>query len=63
MAEVKIHPTEFVVEGEKLQGAFVTPDSEGLFPGIVKFHGLPGGPNQIAGIAIDVTFHVSRVLV
>jgi fermentation-respiration switch protein FrsA (DUF1100 family) len=44
-------PTEFLSEGETIRGNFVVPDGEGPFPGICKFHGLPGGPDQISGLA------------
>jgi fermentation-respiration switch protein FrsA (DUF1100 family) len=48
---MKIEPTEFTVEDETIRGNFVIPDGEGPFPGICKFHGIPGGPDQIGGIA------------
>jgi fermentation-respiration switch protein FrsA (DUF1100 family) len=51
MANVKIHPTEFMSEGEILRGNFVIPSGEGPFPGICKFHGFPGGPDQVDGFA------------
>jgi fermentation-respiration switch protein FrsA (DUF1100 family) len=51
MVVVKTIPTEFKVEGETIYGNFVTPDGEGPFPGICKFHGIPGGPDQISGPA------------
>ncbi|MFX1367863.1 MAG: alpha/beta hydrolase [Promethearchaeota archaeon] len=51
MAEVEIIPTEFASAGETIEGNFVLPKGEGLFPGICKFHGLPGGPDQVSGVA------------
>jgi dipeptidyl aminopeptidase/acylaminoacyl peptidase len=51
MVGIRTIPTEFVVEGETLRGHFVAPPDEGPFPGIVKFHGIPGGPDQISGVA------------
>jgi fermentation-respiration switch protein FrsA (DUF1100 family) len=52
MADVKIVPTEFKSEGETIRGNFVVPPGEGPFPGIAKFHGLPGGPDQVGGFAM-----------
>jgi fermentation-respiration switch protein FrsA (DUF1100 family) len=49
--DLKIVPTEFLSEGETIRGNFVVPDGEGPFPGICKFHGLPGSPEQISGPA------------
>ncbi len=51
MVDVEILPTEFMSEGETIRGNFVVPHGEGPFPGICKFHGLPGGPDQISGLA------------
>jgi fermentation-respiration switch protein FrsA (DUF1100 family) len=51
VADVKVVPTEFLSEGETIRGNFVVPEGEGPFPGICKFHGLPGGPDQIGGLA------------
>ncbi|TFG06241.1 alpha/beta hydrolase [Candidatus Thorarchaeota archaeon] len=51
MATVEVIPTEFVVADEDIRGAFVVPKGEGPFPGICKYHGLPGGPDQVSGIA------------
>lgn len=48
---MKIIPTEFTSEGETIRGYFVTPSGEGPFPGICKFHGLPGGPDIVGGLA------------
>ena len=44
-------PTEFVSEGELLKGNFLVPEGENSFPGICKFHGLPGSPDQVSGVA------------
>ncbi|TFG12485.1 alpha/beta fold hydrolase [Candidatus Thorarchaeota archaeon] len=43
--------TEFSSGDRILKGSFVIPDGIGPFPGICKFHGLPGGPDQVSGIA------------
>ena len=51
MADVQIFPTEFTSEGETIRGHFVVPAGKGPFPGICKFHGLPGSPDQISGAA------------
>lgn len=51
MVDVEILPTEFTSEGETIRGNFVVPSGEGPFPGICKFHGLPGGPDQVSGLA------------
>ena len=51
MKDVQVHPTEFTSEGETIRGNFVVPSGEGPFPGVCKFHGLPGGPDQIGGPA------------
>ncbi|MGY5877195.1 MAG: alpha/beta fold hydrolase [Candidatus Thorarchaeota archaeon] len=51
MDDVRIIPTEFDSEGETIRGDFVVPVGDGPFPGICKFHGLPGGPDQVHGIA------------
>ena len=51
MVNVEIFPTEFTSEGETIRGNFVVPRGKGPFPGICKFHGLPGGPDQISGLA------------
>jgi fermentation-respiration switch protein FrsA (DUF1100 family) len=51
MNEIQILPTEFTSEGETIIGNFVTPVGKGPFPGIVKYHGLPGGSDQISGLA------------
>jgi len=51
MADVQIFPTEFTSEGETIRGHFVVPAGKGPFPGICKFHGFPGSPDQVHGIA------------
>ena len=51
MVGLRVIPTEFTVDGETLRGHFVTPPGEGPFPGIVKYHGLPGSPEQVSGAA------------
>jgi len=51
MPGVRTIPTEFSSEGEYLRGDFVVPQGDGPFPGICKFHGLPGSPNQVSGIS------------
>ncbi|MFX1565011.1 MAG: alpha/beta hydrolase [Promethearchaeota archaeon] len=48
---IRIIPTEFSSEGETVRGNFVIPEGEGAFPGILKFHGLPGSSDQVSGIA------------
>ncbi|MHA1577321.1 MAG: alpha/beta hydrolase [Candidatus Thorarchaeota archaeon] len=53
MNGVRTVPTEFISEGELLRGHFVLPVGIGPFPGICKFHGLPGGSDQVSGIATD----------
>ena len=51
MVDVRIVSTEFTSEGEIIRGNFVIPPGDGPFPGICKFHGLPGGPDQVGGVA------------
>ena len=51
MVDVQIIPTEFTSEGETIKGNFVVPAGKGPFPGICKYHGLPGSPDQVHGIA------------
>jgi dipeptidyl aminopeptidase/acylaminoacyl peptidase len=50
---MKIHvvPTSFVSEGKTIRGHFVIPRGSGPFPGICKYHGLPGSSDQVGGIA------------
>ncbi len=54
MVDVEIIATEFTSESETIRGNFVVPSGEGPFPGICKFHGLPGGPDQVKGIATQL---------
>ena len=54
MVGLSVIPTEFSVNGETLRGHFVVPPGEGPFPGIVKYHGLPGSPDQISGSATEL---------
>lgn len=49
--KIEVHPTSFISDGETLRGHFVIPPGTGPFPGICKFHGLPGSSDQISGIA------------
>ncbi|NHI84093.1 MAG: alpha/beta fold hydrolase [Candidatus Thorarchaeota archaeon] len=51
MGSMRVLPTEFTVADETIRGDFVLPNGDGPFPGICKFHGLPGGPDQVSGIA------------
>jgi alpha-beta hydrolase superfamily lysophospholipase len=54
MKDIKIIPTQFESEGEIIRGDFVLPNSKGPFPGICKFHGLPGSSDQIHGFASNL---------
>ncbi|UCE09694.1 MAG: prolyl oligopeptidase family serine peptidase [Candidatus Thorarchaeota archaeon] len=51
LTKTQVVPVEFTSGGETVRGNLVTPTSEGPFPGICKYHGLPGGPDQVGGIA------------
>ncbi len=51
LSDVKVVPTEFVSHDETIRGNFVVPKGDGPFPGVCKFHGLPGGPDQVSGLA------------
>ncbi|MHA2286660.1 MAG: alpha/beta hydrolase family protein [Candidatus Thorarchaeota archaeon] len=51
MSPVRVIPTEFECEGEVLRGDFVVPPGDGPFPGLCKFHGLPGSSDQVSGIS------------
>jgi fermentation-respiration switch protein FrsA (DUF1100 family) len=51
LVKIEVQPTSFNSEGETLRGHFVLPRGNGPFPGICKFHGLPGSSDQISGIA------------
>ncbi|RDE17596.1 MAG: hypothetical protein C4K49_02030 [Candidatus Thorarchaeota archaeon] len=48
---VEVIPTEFTSEGATVRGNFVIPSGDGPFPGICKFHGIPGRPDQVSGLA------------
>ncbi|TXT55723.1 MAG: hypothetical protein BAJATHORv1_30103 [Candidatus Thorarchaeota archaeon] len=54
MNDVLIVPTEFESEGEMIRGNFVVPSKGCISKGICKFHGLPGSPDQVRGIASDL---------
>ena len=54
MVGVRTVATEFTSEGETLRGNFVLPEGDGPFPGICKFHGIPGGPDQVSGLATEL---------
>ena len=62
MYDVEIVSTEFQSEGETIIGDFVIPHTKGPFPGICKFHGLPGGPDQVSGIATSLAKNGFAVL-
>lgn len=51
MSRIRIVPTEFTSAGETLRGDFLVPSGNGPFPGICKFHGLPGSRDQVSGVA------------
>jgi dipeptidyl aminopeptidase/acylaminoacyl peptidase len=48
---VEILSTEFTSEGETIRGNFVVPEGKGPFPGICKYDGIPGSPDQVHGIS------------
>ncbi len=54
MPRVRVVSTEFQSEGEMVYGDLVVPVGDGPFPGICKFHGLPGGADQVSGFATDL---------
>jgi pimeloyl-ACP methyl ester carboxylesterase len=54
LRDVEIMETEFPVSNETLRGHFVKPSGDGPFPGVCKFHGLPGSSDQVYGIAISL---------
>ncbi len=62
MVDVRVIPTEFDSEGETIRGNFVVPMGEGPFPGICKFHGIPGGSDQVSGLATRLAQHGFAVL-
>lgn len=51
MVSFRVVPTEFISDGELLKGNFLIPEGVSSFPGICKFHGLPGSPDQVSGVA------------
>ncbi len=54
MVSVKVVRTEFESGGHHIRGDFVLPEGDGPLPGICKYHGLPGGDDQVRGIATDL---------
>jgi dipeptidyl aminopeptidase/acylaminoacyl peptidase len=54
MTDVKVVSTKFISKGDTIQGNFVIPPGQGPFPGICKFHGLPGSPDQVSGFATSL---------
>jgi alpha-beta hydrolase superfamily lysophospholipase len=54
MKSIEILPTEFESDGEKIRGNLVIPKGKGPFPGICKFHGLPGSSDQVHGVASNL---------
>ncbi|RLI50083.1 MAG: alpha/beta hydrolase, partial [Candidatus Thorarchaeota archaeon] len=54
MGDVRVEPTQFLSEGEIVRGHFLIPDRQGPFPGVCKFHGLPGSSKQAEGIAREL---------
>ncbi len=51
MPTIQIVPTEFISEGARIKGEYVVPKGRGPFPGVCKFHGLPGSSDQVSGVA------------
>jgi dipeptidyl aminopeptidase/acylaminoacyl peptidase len=51
MSPIRTVPTLFTSGGETLRGDFVVPSGAGPFPGVCKFHGLPGSRDQVSGVA------------
>lgn len=51
MDSFRVVPTELTSGGEMVRGNFLVPEGEGPFPGICKFHGLPGSQDQVSGVA------------
>lgn len=62
MEKPRVFPTEFQSDGELIKGTFVTPADPGPFPGICKFHGLPGSSDQVHGIAWQLALNGFAVL-
>jgi len=56
LREIEIIPTEFVSSDEMLRGHIVKPLGNGPYPGICKFHGLPGSSDQVHGVASSLAF-------
>ncbi|TFG33859.1 alpha/beta fold hydrolase [Candidatus Thorarchaeota archaeon] len=52
MTDIEVILTSFTSNDETLHGNFVKPSGDGPFPGICKFHGLPGSSDQVHGIAM-----------
>ncbi|MFX1492159.1 MAG: alpha/beta hydrolase [Promethearchaeota archaeon] len=49
--QIHVVPTSFISEGKTIRGHFVIPRGSGPFPGVCKYHGLPGSSDQVGGIA------------
>ena len=62
MEEPQVIATEFRSDGERVKGNWVVPPGEGPFPGICKYHGLPGSPDQVHGIAWQLALRGFAVL-
>ena len=62
MVGIRAVPTEFTSEDETIRGHFVVLPGEGPYPGICKFHGLPGGPDQVSGIVTKLAQYGFAVL-
>ncbi|MBD3404833.1 MAG: alpha/beta fold hydrolase [Candidatus Lokiarchaeota archaeon] len=54
MEKINVVTTEFFSQKEMIRGHFVVPEKIKSPVGICKFHGLPGGPDQVGGIASDL---------
>jgi dipeptidyl aminopeptidase/acylaminoacyl peptidase len=52
--KIRVQPTSFLSEEEQIHGHFVLPHGSGPFPGICKFHGLPGSSDQVSGVASEL---------
>ncbi len=59
---VRVVPTEFESNGQLVRGDVVVPERPGRYPVICKFHGLPGSPDQVSGIASSLARHGFAVL-
>ena len=62
MNQIRVLPTSFLSDNQKIIGDYVLPEGDGPFPGICKFHGLPGGPDQVGGIASELARNGFAVL-